>query len=110
MYHTLEMVRQFYGSSDHRTNFFPFQGIGAVALVHDNTQIPLIESAGIFLSPGKEHRLSYRKKIISLLPPPYTSCMNELSPSMEIMLENYANADYGYTAHVCYDFCQQAYM
>ena len=81
-----------------------------MALVHDNTQIPLIESAGILLSPGKEHKWTYRKKITSLLPPPYTSCTNELSPSMKIMRENYGNADYGNTASVCYELCQQAYV
>ena len=96
--------------SELRYQLRSFQGIGAIVLVHDNTQVPLIENAGIHLSPGKEHKLGYRKKTISLLPPPYTSCTNKLSRLMEVMLENYANADYGYTATVCIYSCMQSYM
>ena len=85
------------------------QGIGAVVLVHDNTQLPLIESAGILLEPGKEHKLAYRKQTISLMPPPYSSCQSKLPRSMEIILENYGNADYGYAPAVCVELCIQVY-
>ena len=90
--------------------FFAVLGIGAVALIHDNTQVPSIESTGIHLSPWKEHKLTFRKKVISLLPPPYTSCKNKSSRLMAVMVENLYNADYGYDASICYQICQQAYM
>ncbi|UJR12505.1 hypothetical protein I4U23_016680 [Adineta vaga] len=35
------------------------EGIGIVGLVHDNTQLPLIEFSGLYLIPGRRHKLDY---------------------------------------------------
>ncbi|CAF3589723.1 unnamed protein product [Rotaria sordida] len=48
--------------------------IGMVVLVHDNTQLPRIEAAGIELSTGRKHKLSYTKKTVYFPPSPYTQC------------------------------------
>lgn len=85
-------------------------GAGMVALVHDNTELPLIEASGLQLKPGEKHKLGYKKKTTSLLSAPYTSCTNRVSQSMEIMFDKfYAQADYGYSQTVCYQLCQQAF-
>ncbi len=33
-----------------------------MGMIHDNTQLPLIEKAGMTLAPGFKHRLTYMKK------------------------------------------------
>lgn len=33
-----------------------------IGLVHDNTELPLIEKAGMTLAPGFKHRLTFTKK------------------------------------------------
>ncbi len=81
-----------------------------VALVHDNTDVPLIEDAGIGLAPGRKHILGYRKKTTFLLSSPYTTCTNKVSLQMETMFDNYNGADYGYDETICYELCEQVYM
>ncbi|UJR19889.1 hypothetical protein I4U23_023022 [Adineta vaga] len=84
--------------------------IGLIALIHDNTQLPLIESAGIELAPGQKHRLSYKEKKIMLLPAPYSDCADNMSIAMKTTMANYNGADYGYSDIVCYELCQQNYI
>ncbi|UJR11174.1 hypothetical protein I4U23_015355 [Adineta vaga] len=96
----------------HSHQYIPYYwtGVGMVALVHDNTQLPSIETAGIYLNPGHKHKLGYKKKTTSLLSPPYTTCTDRVSLSMKIMYENYYNgADYGYTQSICQQLCEQTY-
>jgi hypothetical protein len=81
-----------------------------VALVHDNTELPLIEASGITLAPGRKHKLGYTKRTIFFLSSPYTTCTNEISVQMQIMLDNYNGADYGYDETTCYQLCEQVYM
>lgn len=81
-----------------------------VALVHDNTQLPSIEASGLLLKPGERHKLGYRKKSTVLLSEPYTSCTDNVPPSMSIMFDtHYDKADYGYSQTTCYQLCEQAY-
>ncbi|CAF1475678.1 unnamed protein product [Rotaria sp. Silwood1] len=82
---------------------------GAIALVHDNTEMPLIEARGIELAPGRKHKLGYRKKTIYFLPPPYTTCTGKVSPMMQAMFDHYNDADYQYSETVCYQLCGQVY-
>ncbi|CAF2128500.1 unnamed protein product, partial [Rotaria magnacalcarata] len=35
---------------------------GMVAMIHDNTQLPLIDIVGIELALGRKHKLGYKKK------------------------------------------------
>lgn len=86
-------------------------GAGFVVLIHHNTEPPLIESAGIFLTPGRQHKLSFKKKATYLLPAPYSSCVNVVPPPMKAMFDYcYHEANYGYSEFVCYSLCAQTYM
>lgn len=89
--------------------FYNYEGIGIVALVHDNTQLPLIEYEGIELAPGRRHKLGYRKKAIYFAPPPYSQCTDKVSNLMEAAFTNYNGADYGYSQTICYQICIQVY-
>lgn len=81
-----------------------------VALVHDNTELPLIETSGLQLAPGHKHKLGYKKKTTFLLSAPYTSCTDNVPPSMKIMLDTYYDrGDYGYSQTICYQLCEQVY-
>ncbi|CAF1156566.1 unnamed protein product [Rotaria sordida] len=95
----------------HSHQYIPYgtNSVGIIALVHDNTQLPLIEAAGLELAPGRKHKLGYRKKAAYFLSSPYTSCTSEISPSMKAMLEKYNGADYGYSETICYQLCGQLY-
>ncbi|CAF0991743.1 unnamed protein product [Rotaria sordida] len=77
--------------------------IGMVVQVHDNTQLPRIEAAGIELSTGRKHKLSYTKKTVYFPSSPYTACTDKLSLSMKLMFDNYNGADYGYLGLICYE-------
>lgn len=81
-----------------------------MAMVHDNTQLPIIERAGMALAPGFAHRLTYTKRDIIFLPPPYSSCSNKIPPAMQIMFEKYKGADYTYSEAICHIICAQSYV
>lgn len=85
------------------------KGFGIVALVHDNSELPLIESAGIELATGRNHKLGYKKKYHFFLPPPYTKCTKKISMTMQAMFNNYDNGDYRYSELICYQLCGQVY-
>ncbi|CAF0768717.1 unnamed protein product [Rotaria sordida] len=82
---------------------------GAVALVHDNTQLPNIEAAGIELASGRRQKIAYRKKTTYLLSSPYTTCTKSVSPTMQAMFEYHNNTNYGYSEALCYQLCGQIY-
>lgn len=82
---------------------------GMVAMIHDNTELPLIELAGIEISPGKKHKLSYTRKKSSFLPTPYSDCTDSIPLAMKAMFSSYENADYSYSQDVCYLICKQSY-
>ncbi|UJR29642.1 hypothetical protein I4U23_017190 [Adineta vaga] len=96
----------------HSNQYLPYtmNVVGGVILVHDNTQLPPIESSGVELAPGRRYKLSYRKKRTDLLSSPYTNCRKELTLSMKAMLENYNGADYVYSQDTCMMLCQQTYV
>ncbi|CAF2785721.1 unnamed protein product [Rotaria sp. Silwood2] len=68
-----------------------------IAMVHDNPQLPLIDSAGMALATEFKHRITYTKKIISYLRSPYSTCNDKILPVMLAMLDNYQGAKYGYS-------------
>lgn len=84
--------------------------VGMVTLVHDNTELPLIDVAGIQLTPGKRHKLSYKKRIHRLLSSPYTECTEEISPVMRAYFDQYQGANYSYSQELCNMLCIQAYV
>ena len=83
---------------------------GFVTMIHDNTQLPQIDVAGVMLSPGRKHKLGYRKKTTYYLPSPYTDCTNKIPPAMQAMFKLYEGADYAYSQSLCITLCMQAYM
>ncbi|UJR20291.1 hypothetical protein I4U23_023422 [Adineta vaga] len=95
----------------HQHQYVPYlsNGVGMVALVHDNAQLPLIELAAMQLAPGKHHKLGYAKKINTFLPAPYTTCNDKLNLGMQAMFNEYHDTDYGYSLYLCYAACIQAY-
>ncbi|CAF4445417.1 unnamed protein product [Rotaria sp. Silwood2] len=75
--------------------------VGMIAMVHDNPQLPLIDSAGMAVATGFKHRITYTKKIISYLRSPYSTCNDKILPVMLAMLDNYQGAKYGYQQCDC---------
>ncbi|CAF3238780.1 unnamed protein product [Rotaria sp. Silwood2] len=83
---------------------------GVLVLIHDNRQVPMIETSGVELGPGRRHKISYRKKKTNFLSSPYTDCTDNISNSMKAMFNNYYPADYVYSQSSCYQICQQTYV
>ena len=81
-----------------------------VAMIHDNTELPLIEVAGIQLAPGRKHKLTYKKRTHHLLPSPYTECTDKIPQVMKAMFRRYEGADYSYSQELCNTLCVQTYM
>ncbi|CAF3716245.1 unnamed protein product [Rotaria sp. Silwood1] len=84
--------------------------VGMVAMVHDNTELPLIDVAGIELTSGRKHKLGYKKKANYFLSSPYTECTDKVPIVMQAMFDRYGGADYAYSQGVCYLLCTQAYI
>jgi hypothetical protein len=84
-------------------------GVGMIAMVHDNTQLPVIDYAGMALSSGFKHRITYTKKMISYLRSPYTTCDDKIPPMMQAMCDNFHGAEYEYSEDICYELCTQVY-
>ena len=82
---------------------------GMIAMIHDSTELPLVEIAGLELIPGRKHRLTYKKRTNYFLPAPYTDCTDKVTPEMQAMFDQYGGADYAYSQGVCYILCGQAY-
>ncbi|CAF1400968.1 unnamed protein product [Adineta steineri] len=95
----------------HQNQYVPYlsNGIGMVALVHDNVQMPIIELTAMLLSSGKHHKLGYAKKTSLFLPAPYTPCNDKANLGMQAMFDQYHDADYGYAQFPCYIACIQTY-
>ncbi len=84
--------------------------VGMVALIHDNTELPFIENVGIQLTPGKRHKLSYKKTTYQLLPSPYSDCTDNIPLMMQAMFDEYKGADYAYSSVLCNILCVATYM
>ncbi|CAF3833670.1 unnamed protein product [Rotaria sp. Silwood1] len=85
------------------------QNIGMIGMVHDNTQFPMIEFAGRALVTGFKHRMTYAKKTIFYLRAPYTTCNDEIPPTMQAMFDSYPDVEYVYSEDLCYDLCTEVY-
>ena len=84
-------------------------GVGIIAMVHDNAQLPWIDYAGIALTTGFKHRITYTKRSISYLRSPYTTCNDKIPPIMRAMFDRYESADYEYSEDTCYELCTQVF-
>ena len=98
----------------HRIDFisesFTFStDIGAAAMVHDNTEIPLLDTYGLHLMPGQKYKLNYKKQASYFLSAPYTKCIDQPPLSMDPVLVNYPHADYSYSQNLCYRYIIQIF-
>jgi len=84
-------------------------GVGMIAMVHDNVQLPVIDYAGMALATGFKHRITYTKKTISYLRSPYSTCDDKIPPMMQAMFDNYQGAEYQYSEDICYELCTEIY-
>ena len=80
-----------------------------VAMLHHNTELPIVEDTAIELVPGRKHKLMYKKKASYFLPAPYSDCTDKVPLAMRAMFDEYEGADYGYSQTMCYTLCFQAY-
>ncbi len=80
-----------------------------IVMVHDNVQLPFVETAGMQLAPGQHHKFGYTKKNSQFLPAPYTTCNDKLDPGMQAMYDHYQDADYEFSQFLCYIACTQTY-
>ena len=85
-------------------------GIGLVSVIHDNTQVPLIDVTGIYLSPGRRYKLGYKKKTTFFLSAPYTRCNVKIRPVMQKLFSNFNGADYRYSTTICSIQCRQSFV
>lgn len=90
--------------------FYSDASAGIVAMIHDNTELPMIDVAGIRLATGHKHKLGYKKKTKTFLSAPYTDCTTTVSPAMQMIFDQFGGADYAYSPVICYSLCVQAYM
>ena len=89
---------------------FGYKGAGMAVLVHDNSELPSVDTGAMLLNPGRHHKLSYTKKISTYLSSPYTDCTDKINRGMEIMYASYVGTNYGYSKYQCFSACLQAYM
>lgn len=83
--------------------------MGIIALIHDNSQIPQMEEAGIELIPGRRHKLSYKKKLTVFASSPYTQCTEKVSPALRIVFDSFSEGLYDYSDVICFQLCAQTY-
>ena len=81
-----------------------------VAMIHDNDQLPSIQTEAMYLGTGRRHKLSERQKDFTFLSAPYTTCTTKISAPMQALFDQYPQTDYTYSVAVCFDICLQTYM
>lgn len=79
-------------------------------MIHDNTQLPLIDRAGIQLIPGRKHKFGYTKRANRFLLKPYTTCSYQLTPGMAAMFSQFEGTNYTYGEEMCFKVAIQTYM
>ncbi|CAF1063442.1 unnamed protein product [Adineta ricciae] len=96
----------------HRHQYVPYvtQNVGMMAMIHDNDQFPIIAPAGFQLAPGKNYKMSYKKRTNIFLPSPYTSCETKVSLAMQVLFERYQSINYAYSQTLCYTICMQTFV
>lgn len=78
-------------------------------MLHDNKELPLIDTFGYQLIPGRKHKIGYSKKSNFFLPSPYTTCSDTPTPGMQAMFDQFSNAMYAYGEDLCFTVALQAY-
>ncbi|CAF1377481.1 unnamed protein product [Didymodactylos carnosus] len=83
---------------------------GLTAIIHNNNEIPLIDSKAFYFAPGYTHNLVWTKSVSTYLEPPYTSCTNIIGDDMKALYDAYNGVEYSYSQTVCYELCKQTYI
>jgi hypothetical protein len=81
-----------------------------IIMLHDNTELPLIDVAGILLAPGLRHKIGYQVTTSQLLPSPYSDCTETIPLAMQAIFDGYKGADYAYSQVICNTICVQTYL
>jgi len=84
-------------------------GIGMVGMIHDNTQLPLVDIAGLHFGTGQKHKLCFKTKMNFILPAPYSTCTDQVTFAMQTLFNHYDKADYAYSQLLCFAICIQTY-
>ncbi|CAF0966874.1 unnamed protein product [Adineta steineri] len=95
----------------HSHQYVPYltDAMSIVTMVHDNTQLPLIDRLGIQMMPGRKHKLGYSVKTNTFLPAPYTACTETITLGMQAMFDQFSNAKYAYAQQICFSVAMQSY-
>ena len=95
----------------HGHQYVPFlsDGVGFIAMIHENQELPLIHRSGFYLTAGRKHLLSYTKKKQYLLGAPYVRCTDVIPTMLKAAYNRISKADYVYMEYICYDICCQVY-
>ena len=95
----------------HTRQYVPYltDGISLVTMIHDNTQLPLIDRAETRLRPGEKYKLGYSKRTNTLLPLPYTTCNSQATPGMQAMFDQFSGATYEFGHDICFVVAVQTF-
>ncbi|UJR23144.1 hypothetical protein I4U23_026163 [Adineta vaga] len=96
----------------HSHQYVPYlsESVSLVAMLHDNNQLPLVESVGMQFIPGRKHKMGYSKTRSTFLPSPYTACSSQSTPGMEAMFAQFSEAKYDYGEDLCFYVAIQTYI
>ncbi|CAF3379129.1 unnamed protein product [Rotaria sp. Silwood1] len=83
--------------------------VGIMIMVHDNTQLSLIDIADMASGPGRKHKLSFTRKKSYFLSLPYAKCTNQIPLAMQAMFNLFQDAYYAYSQLLCFTNCIQSY-
>lgn len=79
-------------------------------MVHDNSDMPLIDIAGLEFGAGHKHKVSYKRRTYEQLRPPYSDCTDIISPEMSTMFRLFPQNKYRYSQIACFLLCTQRYV
>lgn len=84
-------------------------GVGMMIMVHDNTQLPLMDRVALQLTPGRKHKLGYYRRTNSFLPSPYTQCSDTVTSGMQALFDQFSGTHYAYAQEICFEVALQTY-
>ena len=78
--------------------------------IHDNREMPIMDTRGVLIGGGRIHRLSYSKKMHHSLGPPYSSCTDDTSPMLQAAFDKISDIDYAHGEYIWSIVCHQLCM
>ena len=80
-----------------------------VVMLHNNTQLALVDRVSTHLVPGRKHKIGYTKRTNIFLPSPYSTCKEKVTPGMQAMFNQFSSADYTFDEEICFQVALQTY-